>query len=190
MVLIWKFSGSVFHEYFQICHQNISSEVASIPEIDFSFSKCNFSFFSLSGWLLRGRADFFAPWIGAWGWHVGISHPLDVQLYCLIVPWTSWTALAPSSPFFGRDTSAWKHLSILIIFWAWKKSDSRPNLNQLMGKFRKALRILPLATNRQENWQGLIQSWPKFQCGLAEIAASQQSFGISTRLCQRTCEQL
>lgn len=49
-----------------------------------------------------------------------------------------------------------------------------------MGKVRKTLRIFPLATNRQENWHGLVQSWPKIQRCLAEIAASQQSFGIST----------
>lgn len=47
--------------------------------------------------------------------------------------------------FFLGGASAWKHLSVLVVFWAWKKSDLRPNLNQLMGKFGKALRILSQA---------------------------------------------
>lgn len=143
-----------------------------------------------SDWLLRGRADLFAldhSMVLALGHFkpFGCSAPLPGCAMDLLN--------SPGSillTFFGGNTSAWKHLTGFCVLWAWKKSDSRPNLKQLMGRFRKALRVLHLTTDRQEKWQGIIQSWPKFQRGLAEIAASQQSFGISTRLCQRRCEQL
>lgn len=60
--------------------------------------------------------------------------------------------------------------------------EEQANLRRLQG-------FLPLATSRQENWQGLTLSWPKFQHGSVEVAVSQQRFGISTRFCRRRCEQ-
>lgn len=65
----------------------------------FSFH-AQFQFSSLSDLLLRGRADFFAlnQSMGLARGH--FTNPLDVQHLCLVVPWTSWTALAPSSYFF------------------------------------------------------------------------------------------
>lgn len=65
----------------------------------FFFSKGSFSFLlSLTGcW---GAGLISLPWIRAWSWHMGITHPLGVQLLCLVVPWTSWTARAPSSYLF------------------------------------------------------------------------------------------
>lgn len=143
-----------------------------------------------SDWLLRGKADFSAldKSMG-----LALGHFTAFGCSAPLPGWAMDLLNSPGSillPFFGGNTSTWKHLIVFWVLWAWKKSNSRPNLKQLMGRFRKVLRVLPLAADRQENWQGLIQSWPKFQRGLAEIAASQQSFGISTRSCQRRCEQL
>lgn len=141
-----------------------------------------------SHFLLRVRADFFA---------------LDQSMG---LAWGHFTAFGCSAPLPGCAMDLLNSPgSILLLFyggWYIILKTSHSILSTLSlekkiwfkAKFEaadgKASRVLPLATNRQENWQGLIQSWPKSQRGLAEIAASQQSFGISTRLCQRRCEQL